>query len=172
MKQKLAEGDTETALNWAEKLCHQNRSMRKPAMYCSAPAEMEDWGRRTSNAETRSSRQRSDAARCPSARDAVLCCPKAKTSSPKANSIEARESLDEANRLSPDLIPAARDGPRMGTSIRANRNTRPAWLKKAWSVQPHPDHCGAFRRESKPDETPKERLKPLTALTRVQPGPS
>ena len=81
----------------------------------------------------------------------------------KDKSIEARETAIDANRKSPDLIPAAvmaADGyiadkkPRNATRV----------LKKAWSAQPHPDLAAAFAR-IKPDESPKDRIHRFMALT-------
>ena len=65
--------------------------------------------------------------------------------------VEQQEQAIEANRLSPDLVPAA------GMAARAyiaKGKKRPAvrLLKKAWESQPHPDLAHAFA-EIEPEET-------------------
>ena len=100
-------------------------------------------------------------------RDAVLALSEAKDVIAEGNSIEAREAAIEANRLSPDLIPAAvmaaqgyirQDKPRYAARV----------LQKAWSVHPHPDLAAAFA-AIVPDETPKQRVKRFSALTKTRP---
>jgi len=95
-------------------------------------------------------------------RDAVLALGEAQDILDDNKTIEARETAIEANRLSPDLIPAAimaadgyiADGkPKNATRV----------VKKAWSVQPHPELAAAFAR-IKPSETPKERIARFGAL--------
>jgi HemY protein len=78
-------------------------------------------------------------------------------------STEAREAAIEANKRSPDLIPAA---VMAGRSLIEKGDTRAATriLKKAWSVQPHPEIAAVFA-EIEPEETPAARLKRFKALT-------
>ena len=96
-------------------------------------------------------------------RDAVLALGAARDIVDEDKSIEARETAIEANRLSPDLIPAAvmaADGyiadkkPKNATRV----------IKKAWAAQPHPELAAAFAR-IKPNETPKERIQRFMVLT-------
>jgi HemY protein len=84
-----------------------------------------------------------------------------------AASIEAREAAIEANRLSPDLIPAAAMAAR-GYVARGDKKNAARVLKKAWEVLPHPDLAAAFA-EIEPDESPQERLKRFRTLTNTQP---
>ena len=82
--------------------------------------------------------------------------------------IEARESAIEANRLSPDLIPAAvlaahsyisQDKPRYAVRV----------LKKAWDAQPHPDLAAAFA-AIEPEESAQDRIKRFAKLTKSTPA--
>jgi len=102
-----------------------------------------------------------------SRRDAVLALGEAQDILDEDKSIEAREKAIEANRRSPDLIPAAvmaadgyiaRNKPRNAARI----------LKKAWNVQPHPDLAAAYAR-IKPDENSATRIKRFGALTGQHP---
>ncbi|KAJ57204.1 heme biosynthesis protein HemY [Actibacterium mucosum KCTC 23349] len=164
MKQKLSDGDTETALKLAEKAF-----ALKPAhaetqdVLLKLQAGNADWkaARKTLDAKLRHGHLPRDVHK---RRNAVLALSEARDVLAEGESIEARETAIEANRLSPDLIPAA---------VMAARgyieNGKPRYatrlVKKAWEVQPHPDLAAAFA-EIVPDETPEQRLvrfKPLTA---------
>jgi HemY protein len=85
----------------------------------------------------------------------------------EGKTVEAREAAIEANRLSPDLVPAATlaarayiaDGkPRQATRV----------IRKAWESQPHPDLAAAFA-EIAPEESPQERIKRFQVLVRAHP---
>ncbi|MEL6639779.1 MAG: heme biosynthesis protein HemY, partial [Pseudomonadota bacterium] len=84
--------------------------------------------------------------------------------------IEAREAAIEANRLSPDLIPAAIMAAR-GYIGEGNARYATRVLTKVWNAQPHPDIAAAFA-EIAPDETAQERLKRFTKLTKTSAGHS
>jgi len=80
-------------------------------------------------------------------------------------SIEAREAAIAANRLSPDLIPAAAMAARSYLAKGDKRHAARV-IKKAYEGQPHPDLAAVFA-EIEPEETPAARLKrfkPLFAL--------
>jgi HemY protein len=81
-------------------------------------------------------------------------------------SIEAREAAIEANKLSPDLIPAAAMAAR-GYAEKGDKRSATRVLKKAWEVMPHPDLAAAFA-AIEPDETPTERLKRFRTLTTLR----
>jgi len=167
MKQKLAQGDTETALKLAEKaFALKPRHEETGDLLLKLQAEKEDWSgaRQTLNTKLKNGQLPRDVHK---RRDAVLALSEAKDVINDGNSIEAREAAIEANRLSPDLIPAAvmaahgyidQGKPKYATRL----------LKKAWGVQPHPDLAAAFA-AIEPGESPKERLKRFTTLTRVKP---
>ncbi len=167
MKQKIAEGDTAMALKLAEKaFALKPRHEETQDVLLRLQAEQHDWkGAR----KTLSTKLKYGALPRPvhKRRDAVLALGEAKDILNEDNTIEAREAAIEANRLSPDLIPAAamaarahvaRDQKRLATRI----------LKKAWGASPHPDLATAFA-EIEPDETPRQRLKRFEALTKQNP---
>ncbi len=166
MKQRLAEGDTETALKLAEKAF-----ALKPAheetqdILLKLQAKTQDWkgARKTLDTKRSTGTLPRDVHR---RRDAVLALSEAGLLTSDAP-IEAHETAIEANRLSPDLIPAAvlaarsyidQDKPRYATRV----------LKKAWEVRPHPDLAAAFA-EIAPNESPAERIKRFVVLTKSNP---
>jgi HemY protein len=167
MKQKLAEGDTETALKLAEKaFAIKPRHAETGDTLLQLQAAKEDWrgARQTLNAKLRNGQLPRDVHK---RRDAVLALSEAKEVIAEGNSVEAREAAIEANRLSPDLVPAAvmaahgyidQGKPRYAARV----------LKKAWEAQPHPDLAAAFAAID-PNETPPQRIKRFTALTRLHP---
>ena len=167
MKQKLSDGDTDTALKLAEKAF-----ALKPAhaetqdVLLKLQAGKADWAaaRKTLDAKLRHGHLPRDVHK---RRNAVLALSEARDVLADGQSIEARETAIEANRLSPDLIPAA---------VMAARgyieNGKPRYaarlIKKTWEVQPHPDLAAAFA-EIAPDETPAARLTRFKALTDAKP---
>lgn len=165
LRQKLDEGDTATALKLAERaFALKPKHPETQDILLKLQAETADWeGARA----TLESKRKMGA--LPKAvfqrRDAVLALQQARTIMQDSASIEAREAAIEANKLSPDLIPAAVLAAR---SYIAQGNTRHASriLRKAWEVQPHPDLAGAYA-EIEPDETPQQRLKRFGPLTDV-----
>ena len=84
-----------------------------------------------------------------------------------ASEAEAREAAIEANRLSPNLVPAAVAAARAYIA-----QGRPKYaarvIRKAWEAQPHPDLAAAFA-DIRPDETPQSRIKRFRALTDLHP---
>jgi HemY protein len=168
MKQKLEEGDTETALKLAEKaFALKPRHGETKDVLLKLQAEKGDWSgaRKTLSAKLKHGELPRDVHR---RRDAVLALGEAKDIIADGNTIDARVAAIEANRLSPDLVPAAvmaaqsyieQDKARYATRI----------LKKTWGAQPHPDLAAAFAAINK-DETPEQRIKRFTALTRQHPS--
>jgi HemY protein len=168
MKQKLAQGDNETALKLAEKaFALKPKHADTQDILLKLQAEKADWAgaRTTLGAKLKSGELPRDVYK---RRDAVLALSEAKLVFDKGSSIEAREAAIAANKLSPDLIPAAVMAAR--SYIEAGNGRYAARvLAKAWSVHPHPDLAAAFA-EIAPDETPKERIKRFRALTKLQPS--
>lgn len=168
MKQKLAEGDTETALQLAEKaFALKPKHEETGDVLLRLQAEKEDWAgaRKTLSMKLKNGQLPRDVHK---RRDAVLALSEAREVFAEGNDIEAREEAIEANRLSPDLIPAAvmaaqgyiaQNKPRYAARV----------LAKAWSVHPHPDLAAAFA-AIEPDEKPAARIKRFAALTKSQPG--
>ncbi|ALG88839.1 MULTISPECIES: heme biosynthesis protein HemY [Actibacterium] len=167
MKQKLAEGDTDTALKLAEKaFALKPGHVETQDTLLRLQAEHADWvgARKTLNAKLKHGALPRDVHK---RRDAVLALSGARDVLAEGKTIEAREAAVEANRLSPDLIPAAAMAAR--TYIEQGKPRYAARvLKKAWEAQPHPELATAFA-EIKPDESPAERVKRFRALTSLAP---
>ncbi|WP_224824240.1 heme biosynthesis protein HemY [Cognatishimia sp. MH4019] len=167
MKQKLADGETDTALKLAEKaFALKPKHVETQDTLLKLQAETADWSgaRKTLNAKLRHGSLPRDVHK---RRDAVLALSEASDILAEGQTIEARETAIEANRLSPDLIPAAvmasrayieQGKPRYATRL----------LKKAWDARPHPDLAAAFA-EIEPDEEPAKRVKRFAALTKTKP---
>lgn len=167
MKQKLAEGDTATAMKLAEKaFALKPRHEGTQDVLLKLQANEHDWSsaRRTLGAKLKHGSLPRDVYK---RRDAVLALGEAKDILNESNPIEAREAAIEANRLSPDLIPAAvmasdglvaQDKKRYATRV----------IRKAWQVAPHPDLAAAFAR-IEPDEDPLQRVQRFAVLTNQHP---
>lgn len=168
MKQKLAEGDTDTALQLAEKaFALKPKHAETGDVLLRLQAEKEDWAgaRKTLSTKLKNGQLPRDVHK---RRDAVLALSEARDVFAVGNDIEAREEAIEANRLSPDLIPAAvmaaqgyidQKKPRYATRV----------LTKAWGVHPHPDLAATFA-AIEPEEKPAARIKRFGALTKSQPN--
>lgn len=167
MKQKLAEGDTDTALKLAEKaFALKPKHEETQDVLLKLQAGSEDWtgARKTLDAKLKYGALPRDVHK---RRDAVLALSEAKDILAEGSSIEAREGAIEANRLSPDLIPAAIMA--AGSYVEQGKNryaTRV--LKKAWDAQPHPELAAAFAK-IEPEETPQARIKRFKGLIKSQP---
>lgn len=167
LRHKLAEGDTDTALKLAEKaFALKPRHSETQDILLKLQAESSDWkGARTTLGE----KLRSGA--LPRAvyrrRDALLALQEAKGITDEGSTDEAREAAIEANKLSPDLIPAAVIAARALVE-KENKKAATKVLKKAWSVLPHPDLAAAFA-EIEPDEEPEARLKRFKVLLSAKP---
>ena len=146
MKQKLAEGDTFTALALAEKaFAMKPRHSETQDILLKLQSESADW---TGARETLKAKLKG-----------VL---------DESASIAAREAAIAANKASPDLIPAAAMAAR-SYILGGDKKNAARVLKKAWEAQPHPDLAAAFA-EIEPEEEPLARLKRFTAMTSVQAG--
>lgn len=167
MKQRLADGDTDTAMELAKKaFALKPRHEETQDILLQLQAEHEDWvgARQTLSAKLKSGSLPRDVYK---RRDAVLALSEARKVFDEDLSIEAREAAIEANKLSPDLIPAAV----MAADSYVQKNqakyaTRV--IKKTWGVQPHPDLAAAFARIV-PDEPAEDRLRRFNVLTRQHP---
>ncbi|KZY04589.1 MULTISPECIES: heme biosynthesis protein HemY [unclassified Sulfitobacter] len=167
MRQKLAEGDTETAYQLAQKaFALKPKHAETGDTLLKLQANREDWSgaRNTLSTKLKHGQIPRDLHK---RRDAVLALSEAKEDIAAGRTQEAQESAIEANRLSPDLIPAAVMAAHayldQGKKRQASRV-----LRKAWEAQPHPDLAAAFA-AIEPDETPQQRIKRFGALTRLQP---
>ncbi len=167
MKQKLAQGDTDTALQLAERaFALKPKHEEVQDILLKLQAQKSDWvgARKTLNAKLKHGSMPRDVHK---RRDAVLALSEAKDVLDSGKSIEAREAAIAANKSSPDLIPAACMAAR-GFIAEGRPKNAVRLLKKAWSVQPHPDLAAAFA-EIAPNETPAERLKRFRQLTSLRP---
>ena len=165
MMQKLRDGETDVALKLAEKAFSLNaRHDDTQDVLLKLQASAHDWSgaRRTLGAKLKYGSLPRDVHK---RRDAVLALGEAKDILDENKPIEAREAAVTANRLSPDLIPAAvmasdayvSDGkPKYATRV----------IRKAWEAQPHPDLAAAFARIA-PDETPAARIQRFRLLTNL-----
>lgn len=167
LKQKLAEGDSETALKLAQKAFElRPKHVETQDVLLKLQSDAGDWhgARATLGAKLKTGSLPKDVYR---RRDAVLALQEAKTVFSDDASIEAREAAIEANRLSPDLIPAAAMAARSYIG-KGDKKSATRVLKKAWEAQPHPDLAAAFA-EIEPDESPADRLKRFKVLTSLRP---
>lgn len=166
LQQKLADGDRELALKLAEKAFElRPRHAETQDVLLRLQSDAGDWSgaRATLGAKLKAGTLPKDVYR---RRDAVLALQQARTVIDDDASIEAREAAIEANRLSPDLIPAAAMAAR-GYLAKGDKKNAARVLKKAWEAMPHPDLAAAFA-EIEPGETPKDRLARFKALTSLR----
>lgn len=167
LRQKLEAGDTDTALKLAKTaFALKPRHEEVQDTLLQLQADKGDWkgARATLGAKLKYGALPRDVHR---RRDAVLALSEARDVLDEGKSIEAREAAIEANRLSPDLIPAAvlaaRGYMEAGKPAKAARV-----ITKAWLMRPHPDLAAAFA-AIEPDETPHARLKRFGKLLKVHP---
>ncbi len=167
MRQKLAEGDTETALKLAQKAY-----ALKPAheevqdTLLKLQAEKGDWkgAREVLSTKRAQGQLPKDVHR---RRDAVMALQEAKGVLEDGATVEAREAAIAANKESPDLIPAAVMAARAYIAAGSPKNAARV-LQKAWEAQPHPDLAAAYA-EIAPDETPADRLRRFEKLLSLRP---
>ena len=167
LKQQLEAGNTDTAMALAERaFAIKPKHEETQDTLLKLQAAKHDWtgARRTLGAKLKHGSMPRDLHK---RRDAVLALSEARDVIEEGNSIEARERAIEANRLSPDLIPAAVMAAR---GYMENNQERFATrvIKKAWNVQPHPDLAAAYA-EIQPNESPQQRIKRFSTLTRMHP---
>jgi HemY protein len=168
LRQKLAEGDTDTALKLAEKAFDlRPRHGETQDILLKLQSGHADWSgaRATLNAQARTGALPRDVWK---RRDAILALQEAKTVLDEDASPEAREAAIAANKASPDLIPAAAMAARSLTG-KGDKKTATRVLKKAWESQPHPDLAAAFA-AIEPGETPAARLSRFKTLTASNQG--
>lgn len=168
LNQKLTEGDTDTALKLAEKaFALKPKHTETQDVLLKLQSEHADWkgARTTLGAKLKSGDLPRDVYR---RRDAVLALQEARVVIDDASPIDAREAAIEANKLSPDLIPAAAMAARSYT-LKGEKKNAVRVLKKAWEVMPHPDLAAAFA-DIEPEEIPHDRLKRFKALISLRPN--
>lgn len=162
LRQKLAEGDTATAQKLAIKALElKPRHKETQDILLKLQAESRDWkgARGTLTAKMKAGALPRDVYR---RRDAVLALQQAQVVLDEGSTIEAREAAIEANRQSPDLIPAAAMAARALVD-KGDKKGATRVLKKAWDAKPHPDLAAAFA-DIEPGENASQRLKRFKTL--------
>ncbi len=168
MKQKLAEGDTVTAMKLAEKAfalrpAHEDTQNLLFEMQSDAG----DWSgaRDTLVTKVRKGVLPKDIGR---RREALLALADAKDKLDAGDVEPGRIAALSANKLAPTLVPAAVLAAEM-QNLSGNKSAAAKILKKAWGGNPHPELAAAFA-EIEEDETSGQRLKRFAALTKVNPN--
>jgi len=165
MKQKLIEGDTDTALALAEKAfaLRPTHDDTMSALF-DLQTEKSEWkgAQKTIEAKVRAGKLPKDVGR---RREAILALADARQMLDAGDIDGGKTAAIAANKLSPDLIPAAVLAAEM-YMLDENKRAASSALKKAWSANPHPELAAAFA-DIVPKEDSAARLKRFTALTRV-----
>ena len=167
LKQKLAEGQTEVAIKLAKEAFNiKPAHIETQDILLQLQAESGDWrgARKTLGTKFKKGAIPKDIHR---RRDAVLALAEAKDLLAEDTSIEKQEAAIEANRLSPDLVPAAVLAARAYIQ-RDNKRNASRIINKAWQSQPHPDLKTVFY-EIYPNESEEDKLKRLQKLCRLNP---
>jgi len=167
MKQKLAEGDTGTAMKLAEKaLALRPGNAEVQTALLRLQARHEDWAgaRATLAAALKSGAMPRDVH---TRRDAVLALADARDAMAEGRVEDAARTAAAANRMAPGLVPAAAMAARLAT---AEGKTKAAAkiVRDAWADAPHPDLAAAFA-EIEPNETPAARLRRFRTLLAKHP---
>ncbi|NKX45312.1 heme biosynthesis protein HemY [Roseicyclus persicicus] len=168
MKQKLAAGDTETAMKLAEKaMAIRPRNEEVQTTLLQLQARHEDWSgaRATLAAALKAGNLPRDVHK---RRDAVLALAHARDAMAEGKIAEATRDAETAQRLAPGLVPAAVMAARIAIADGKPKQADKI-LKAAWATDPHPDIAAAFA-EIAPKETPAERLKRFRPLIAKHPG--
>lgn len=168
MHQKLAAGDTQTALKLAEHaFALKPKHSETQDVLLKLQSESAQWkdARKTLAAQHKSGALPKDVYR---RRDAILALQEAKGVLDDSQSIESREAAIEANKLSPDLVPAAAMAAR-ALIEKGDKKSATRILRKAWEALAHPELAEAFA-EIEPEETPAARIKRFKPLTDMRVG--
>lgn len=168
MQHKLSEGDTDTALKLAEKafaLKPGHGEMQDTLLQLQAGNE--DWAgaRKTLQAKLKHGQLPRDVHK---RRDAVLALSEAYEQLETGDDGLAHDAAIEANRLSPDLVPAAALAARFYTQDKKARYAAGV-IRKAWNATPHPELAAAFA-AIQPEETPDARIKRFAPLVKAHPN--
>lgn len=168
MKQKLASGDTETAMKLAEKaLAIRPRNAEVQTTLLQLQAQHEDWAgaRATLAAALKSGNLPRDVHK---RRDAVLALAHARDAMAQGKIAEATRDAETAQRMAPGLVPAAVMSARLAIADGKLKQAEKI-VKAAWATDPHPDLAAAFA-EIAPAEVPTERVKRFRPLIAKHPA--
>lgn len=167
LKQKLEEGDTDTALKLAEKaFALRPKHHGNLDTLFALQTEVADWSgaRNTLNAKQRAKALPKDVV---ARRDAVLLLADAKLSMEAGDTDTAGTEVLQANALVPTLIPSAALAARVQVE-NGNKRAATKIIKTAWQDMPHPDLVSAFGAID-PDETLVARHKRFAQLIKIHP---
>ena len=167
MRQKLDEGDTETAMKLAEKaFALKPRHVETQDTLLRLQARDENWdgARRVLTAKLKAGTLPKDVYK---RREAVLSLADARDQLARGDAGKARAEILEANRLSPELVPAAVLAARAHTEAGELRRAAKV-LRVARAKTPHPDLAAAFA-DIDPGETPTARIKRFQPFLKVAP---
>jgi len=168
MKQKLEDGDDQTALTLAEKALElRPRHEETMTTLLSLQLKLEDWSgaRKTLQLQRKAGMITRGIAR---RREAIVSLADAREQLDSGNISQGARLAADANRLSPTLIPAAV----LAAELEAGKGKRrraEAIIRKAWAAKPHPDLSVGFA-EIVSDETPEARLKRFGSLLQLNPS--
>lgn len=167
MRQKLLEGDTDTAMKLAERaFALKPKHAETGDTLLKLQAEHKNWqgARQTIGTKLRHGQLPRDVHR---RRDAVLAISEARDLLANDERDRAYKLAIESNKLSPELTPAAvlaAEALLHGGKKRAAAKA----LVSAWRLSPHPDIARAFA-AIEPDESPEQRLKRFQQLVKANP---
>ncbi|MBC6442827.1 MAG: heme biosynthesis protein HemY [Rhodobacteraceae bacterium] len=167
MRQKLTEGDADTALKLAEKaFALRPRHGSTLETLFRLQTDKGDWtnARQTVAAKVRANILPRDVGK---RREAVLALEDARALLDGGDFPAGKEAALYANRTSPDLIPAARLAAEMQI-LDGKKKAAAKILKKTWASRPHPDLAATFA-EIEPEETPQARVSRFSRLIRQNP---
>ena len=167
MRQKLEEGDTATAMKLAEKaFALKPRHVETQDTLLRLQAQDENWdgARKVLSAKLKSGALPKDVYK---RREAVLSLADARDRMAKGDAARARAEVLEANRLSPELVPAAVLAARLHVEAGETRRAAKV-LKAARAKTQHPDLAAAFA-DIEPNETPDARIKRFQPFLKVTP---
>jgi len=143
MKKRLSEGDTDTALKLAQKAFSlKPKHEETQDVLLSLQTLGSDWGgaRKTLSAKLKYGNLPKDVHK---RRDAVLALSEAAEIIETDKKIDAQVMAIEANRMSPDLAPAAVLVAKEYLADNKKKNAIKV-IKKAWEAQPHPDLVAVY----------------------------
>ncbi len=167
MRTKMGQGDKDKARALAQKALDMEPAHEPTQdLLLSMQTEAEDWtgARKTLMLKKSAGHLPRDVWR---RRDAILALQAADALAASGDMHRARETAIEANRLSPDLIPAAVAAAH-ALIAQGNSSYATKALKKAWKAQPHPDLAAAYA-AIEPEETPRQRVIRFEGLLRKGP---
>ncbi|MEM8823715.1 MAG: heme biosynthesis HemY N-terminal domain-containing protein [Pseudomonadota bacterium] len=167
LHQKLEEGDTATAMKLAEKafaIKPGHVATQDTLLEMQARDENWDGARKVLTAKLKSGALPKDVYK---RREAVLSLADAREKLAAGATDAARAEAFEANRLSPELVPAAVLAARMHIEIGDKRRAAKV-IKAAWTKTHHPDLAAAFA-DIEPAETPEARIKRFQPLLKLDP---